>query len=388
MITSVRADYVVIGGGLTGLATAWALARRRREVTVLEQAVTGHQAGGSHGSCRIFRFGYEDPMYVSLARQARELWTELEQSCGERLLHPVPQLTFGPQMPQVRDAMAYAGESCRLLSAGEAAERFPDVAVPGDVLLEPDSAVIAAERALAALAGCADPGGRAHALPGTRVTSLADDGRRVRVSTSAGDVEARRAVVCAGPWTSGLLATAGITIPGHPTLEQVAYLAPARTAPDLPAGLARTTPIFVHYGGDFPYGLPVPDTGRYKIGLHHGGPPVHPDSQHQQADPALNEGIERAARRFLPGFDPRPQAIERCVYDNSPDEDFIIGRIGNIVIGSGTSGHGFKFGPLLGEWLATLATDSPAASAGPPGSRSTATGFPPSRLAPGRFLKP
>ena len=47
---------------------------------------------------------------------------------------------------------------------------------------------------------------------------------------------------------------------------------------------------------------------------------------------------------------------ERCVYDNSPDEDFIVDRVGRIVIGSGTSGHGFKFGPLLGEWLADLAT--------------------------------
>jgi sarcosine oxidase len=53
---------------------------------------------------------------------------------------------------------------------------------------------------------------------------------------------------------------------------------------------------------------------------------------------------------------------ERCIYDNTPDEDFIIDRIGNVVIGCGTSGHGFKFGPLLGEWLACLAT---GASDGP-----------------------
>jgi glycine/D-amino acid oxidase-like deaminating enzyme len=47
--------------------------------------------------------------------------------------------------------------------------------------------------------------------------------------------------------------------------------------------------------------------------------------------------------------------VERCVYDNTPDEDFILDRIGNVVVGCGTSGHGFKFGPLLGEWLAALA---------------------------------
>lgn len=369
-MASVRADYVVIGGGVTGLATAWALAGRGLEVTIVEQAEVGHLAGGSHGRCRIFRLGYENPMYVTLARRARELWTELEQTCGERLLHPAPQLTFGPQMTQVQAAMREAGAPCRLLSAAEASERFDCVTIDGDVLLEPDSAVIAADRALAALAACARPGGPARVLAGTCVTSLADDGRRVRVGTSAGDMDAGRVVVCAGPWTAGLLATAGITIRSEATLEQVAYLAPASTAP------ARSIPIFVHYGDEFPYGLPVPGTDRYKIGLHHSGPPVHPDRQHQEPDPALGQRIERAARRFLPGFDPRPVTVERCVYDNSPEEDFIVGRIGNVVIGSGTSGHGFKFGPLLGAWLATLATDSPGGAG---------AGFPPSVFAPSRF---
>jgi glycine/D-amino acid oxidase-like deaminating enzyme len=48
-------------------------------------------------------------------------------------------------------------------------------------------------------------------------------------------------------------------------------------------------------------------------------------------------------------------ATERCVYDNSADTDFVLDRVGNVVVGCGTSGHGFKFGPLLGELLADLA---------------------------------
>jgi sarcosine oxidase len=46
---------------------------------------------------------------------------------------------------------------------------------------------------------------------------------------------------------------------------------------------------------------------------------------------------------------------ERCVYDSTPDEGFVIDRSGQVVAGCGTSGHGFKFGPLLGGWLAGLA---------------------------------
>jgi sarcosine oxidase len=250
----------------------------------------------------------------------------------------------------------------------------------GDVLLEPASAVIAADRALATLASLAGATGAIRT--GVRATGLADDGRRVLVSTTAGDVEARLAIVCAGPWTAGLLAAGGVAVPGSATLEQVSYLAPATAAG---AGLAPPMPIFVHYGGEFAYGLPVPGSDRYKMGIHHGGPVIDPGRPDQAADPGLTRRVELAAKAFLPGFDPRPVAVERCVYDNSPDTDFIVDRIGNVVIGSGTSGHGFKFGPLLGEWLAALATS--AGGLPRPAGRSTqaAAAEVPARFALARF---
>jgi sarcosine oxidase len=367
--TRAHAEFVVIGGGVTGLAAAWALTRQGREVTVLEQVRPGHLGSGSHGTCRIFRFGYNEAAYVTLARQARPVWTELEDACGERLLYPTPQLTFGPQMPEVRAAMMAAGAACELLPPDEAAVRFPCVKATGEVLLEPESAVIAADRAMASLAALAG-----EIRTGARVTGLADDGRRVRVSTGAGVIDARAVIVCAGPWTSGLLATAGIAAPGSATLEQIAYVAPAESSP--PA----TMPIFVHYSAEFPYGLPVPGTNHYKVGLHHSGPEVDPDLQEQRNDPGLCRLIEQAVRTFLPGFDPRPVAVERCIYDNAPDADFIVDRVGNVVIGSGTSGHGFKFGPLLGEWLAALALDT-AGRAGRAGAVCTV----PDRFALNRF---
>jgi sarcosine oxidase len=63
----------------------------------------------------------------------------------------------------------------------------------------------------------------------------------------------------------------------------------------------------------------------------------------------------------LPGFDVDTAAIDTCPYDNTPDEDFVLDRIGDVVVGAGTSGHGFKFGPLLGALLADLVCgDAPA----------------------------
>ena len=349
-MTTRQADYVVVGAGLLGLAAGRALARRGREVTVLEQVSVGHPGAGSKGSCRIFRLGYDDPAFVRAARQSRELWDALEDHCSRKILYPTPQLTTGAGLAAVREAMTAAGAPTELLSAAEACARFPGVRVEGPALLEPESAVTAADVALAALAA-----GVPDIRTGVRVSALADDGRRVTLETSQGPLSARAAVICAGPETAGLL---GGVLPSAPTLEQVAYLEPADLggADGADGATGAGMPIFLCHDEQIPYGLPVPGSPRYKFGLHHSGPPVRPGaSQDQSADPALVRQLEEMARRHLPGCRPRPVQLERCVYDNTPDEDFILDRIGNVVVGCGTSGHGFKFGPLLGEWLAALA---------------------------------
>ena len=349
-----RYDVVVVGGGLLGLAAARALARRGREVALLERDEVGAADGGSKGSCRIFRLGYTDPVYVGLARRAREYWRPVEDECGQRLLWPAPQLTFGGELDTVHQAMLSAGAPCEVLTAAEAAARFPRVTADGPALLETESCVISADATLRALAA-----GVPEIRPGVTVTGLSDDGRQVAVQTTAGPVTAGTVIVCAGPWTSQLLATGGIAVPSAATLEQVGYVAPA-DAP--PPGM----PIFICHDAQIPYGLPVPGSPLYKIGFHHSGPPADPGHQDHAPDPGLCRQLTGLARRYLPGFGPDLVQTERCIYDNSPDEGFIVDRVGRVVIGSGTSGHGFKFGPLLGEWLADLATgqDLPDGDAG------------------------
>jgi sarcosine oxidase len=348
-------DVAIVGAGVLGLAAGRILTGRGHDVVLLEQAEVGHQGAGSKGSCRIFRLGYPDPAYVAAAQQARGLWRELEAESGRTILLPVPQLTFGAGLSAVRDGMRQAGALCELLPAAEAARRFPAIRTGGPALLEPESCVTAADQALAALAA-----GVAEIRTGVRVTGLADDGRQVTLRTSSGPVLARVAIITAGPWSGGLLASVGIGLPSRPTLEQVGYLRPAgRASLTAPAAAGREAPIFMCHGTRSPYGLPVPGSPLYKIGIHPSGPAADPDATGQPADEHLVARLSDVASRFLPGYDPVPAATERCIYDNTPDEDFVLDRVGNVVIGCGTSGHGFKFGPLFGEWLATLATGQP-----------------------------
>lgn len=319
-----RADVVIVGAGLLGLATAHAL-RGRADVVVLEAETVGHAQAGSHGPSRIFRLGYADPAYVRRAQAARRAWDALDDT----LLLPTPQLSFGPGADAVFDAMTAAGAAVERRTAEEVGEQFPMFAGHGAAVFEPDSAVIAADRALAALADGVDV--REH----TRVTAVRVDG----VDTNEGAIAAGTVVVCAGPWSKALLPS----LPTRPTLEHVAYIA-----------TSELVPIFIDFREPATYGLPTPDEGTYKIALHHDGPDLNLDVPFV-SDPRAVRRLHDAVDHWMPG---QPVAnIDICPYDNTVDEAFIVERIDGIVVGAGTSGHAFKFGPVLGQQVAALVLD-------------------------------
>jgi sarcosine oxidase len=323
-----RADVVIVGGGLLGLSTAWAL-RGHRDVLLLERDTVGNTRSGSHGPTRIFRLGYLEPRYVQMAMQARERWAALEAESGMQLLHPTPQLTFGLGAEAVFAALESAGAPVERITDAEIRERFPAFAGRGDAVLESTSAVIAADRTLAAL--------RAHSgadvREGVRVERL--DAQHVETANEV--IEARAVVVCAGPWSRALVPAIETTT----TLEHVAYV---RTP-------GASLPIFIDFTEPAVYGLPTPGTDLYKLAIHHGGPSSDPKDAFVE-NPAAAGALRAAVDYWLP--DAELAKIDVCPYDNTADESFVVERIDGVVVGAGTSGHAFKFGPLLGEHLARL----------------------------------
>jgi sarcosine oxidase len=339
-----EAEVVVVGAGLLGLSAASELRRRGRDVVLLERGHVGNPRSGSHGECRIFRLGYDDPRYVEMAKLALPLWRAWEDESGTALLTTTGQLTFGPGLELLSRALGAAGAPTELLSAAEAARRFPEVAVPGPAVFEPQSGVLHARRCLEVLRRRI--GTSLH--EGLEVAALVADGRGVRVLTDRGPIKASAVICCAGSLTAALLATAGVDLPLRATVEQVAYFAPRSSTPP-------EIPVIVERGTRMIYGLPAPDSGSFKVGIHHAGPLGDPDTADLDPDPVATNALAAVVARLLPGFDPSPARSERCLYDNTSDENFVIDRIGPIIVGAGTSGHGFKFGPLLGELLADLA---------------------------------
>jgi sarcosine oxidase len=363
---SAVADVVVVGAGLAGAAAAWELARRDREVVVLERFEQGHGRGSSHGTERIVRLGYTAKEYVELALHAIDGWRELEEDAGETLLHPVGAIDAGYDDELEAVAAAYRGCGVRheWLEAGAARERWPGMRFDGPVLHQPDGGWVWADRALEAFLASAARHG-ADVQFSTPVVTLEPDGDGVRVITDGGSWSVGAVVVAAGAWApnllDGLVDLPSLTV----TQEQVAYFEPREASEPWPCFIHRAQPLL--------YGLPGP-SGRIKVGEHQTGPVVDPDDRTFDVEPEAWQRLLDAVDIWLPGVSPEPVDAVTCLYATAPDDDLVIDRVGPVVVAAGLGGHGFKFGPALGRMLADLVDLGPERARARPSLRQFGLG--------------
>jgi sarcosine oxidase len=347
-----RPDVVIVGGGVMGTAAARALSSRGRAVLLLERFTFGHANGSSGGPTRNFRFTYHDPLYVRMARRALEGWRRLESESGLDLLRVVGGLDVGQLTADSAAALEAAGEPFERPSLAEVAERWPMLRFDegSAFVYQPEGGILRADEAIGAQVRLARSAG-AELRERTVVDSIRPAGDGIEVVTSGDEViRAPVAIVAAGAWASPLLRGAGIDLPLRPTLEQSTYLEAGAEGSSIPTIIdwdaAPRQP---------PYIVPNPfQPGEIKAGAHLSGPPVDPDARSLEPD-AQREGqtVAWMSRRLT--FIPRLLRTETCLYTTTPDEDFVIDRIGPVVVASPCTGHGFKFAPLIGDALADLA---------------------------------
>lgn len=350
-----RADAIVVGAGVVGTAAARTLGGRGAETVLFEQFVIGHRRGSSHGETRMFRLAYPEPDYVRLAQRALESWRALEAAAGETLLVATGGLYAGSWAEACGAALASCGVSREWIPAAEAAGRFPMMAFEGidRVLYQPDAGVCLAERAVAAQVRLARQAG-VDVREAAEVTRFVVDDQGIAVTSGEEIVHAPVAVIAAGPWAADLLFELGIELPLRPTFAQYTFFAPRDAAAPMPPAYVEAShaPSGLGAGG---YWVPGVEGAAFKAALGAPGRTVHPASGPFPVDPEREAQDAAWLARRLPAFDPTPLRSETCIYTMTPDEDFVLERVGPIVVGSACSGHGFKFGPLLGEILADLA---------------------------------
>jgi sarcosine oxidase len=356
-------EYVVVGLGALGSATAYQLARRGQRVLGLERFELGHTRGASHDSSRILRHSYHTPGYVAMTFAAYEDWADLEADSGEDLVTATGGLDLFPPGGVIPTAdytrsMAACGVPYEELSRDDVGERWPQLALPeGTVaVFQERSAIVPAARGVRVLQNRARAYG-AELRDMSPVESVRDRGARgIEVATGGQTYLCRRLVVCADAWANDVLAGLGLQLPLTTTLEQVTYFQPADPAPfavgRLPLWIWMDDPCF--------YGFPCYGEETVKAAQDCGGPVIDPMLRARglgtEPDPAMRARLSEHMARTLPGSGPAQRSV-RCIYTLTPDRDFVLGAVPGhpgVSVGLGAA-HGFKFAPTLGRLLAGVA---------------------------------
>ena len=359
-MSSRRYDAIVVGVGGMGSAALYHLARRGRRALGLERFDVPNELGSSHGVTRIIRLAYyEHVSYVPLLRRAYELWRELETLVGERLLYVTGSIDAGPP-----EQLVFAGSlrSCEehglaheVLDAAEVTRRFPAYRLERDALavLQPDGGFLLPERCIVAHVEAAQAHG-VEVRARERVLDWEPAGEGVCVRTDRAEYDAERLVLTTGAWLGELA-----RLPVVAERQVLAWLQPLR--PELFA--PERFPVFnVQLDGqDRWYGFPVFGIPGFKLGkFHHRWERGPADELEREPRPDDEQLLRSFAERYFPDGAGPAMTLKTCLFENSPDEHFLLGRlpgVPQVVVGGGFSGHGFKFCSVVGEILADLATD-------------------------------
>ncbi|MGH8595053.1 MAG: FAD-dependent oxidoreductase, partial [Gammaproteobacteria bacterium] len=179
----------------------------------------------------------------------------------------------------------------------------------------------------------------------------------VLIRTAEGAPRFDRVVIAPGPWANELLNLPAA--PVSPVQKTLYWRRPASNEFNLERGF----PSFAIETDDdrLFYGFPGIDEAGVKIAEHTGGVPIATPEDRDET-PASNEALDLEAflAATLPALAGRPGHFQRCLYEMSADGHFLVDRhpdSDRVIFAAGLSGHGFKFAPVLGEALASMALD-------------------------------
>ncbi len=348
-------DICIIGAGVMGAAAASEVARCGATVVLIDQSALPNPRAASVDHSKVFRFSYPDPLYVRMAVESLRLWRALEEETRSLLLTETGLVLIGHDQPsfetRCRDALRSLDLDAEMLDSNETARRFPqfDKEAFRYGVFDPSGAILHAEKSVQTLIAAARRLG-ARVIENERVTQIKEG----EVITHRGTrVVSGKTLVASGPWTRGLLPALADKL--FTTRQEVFYFEPQTD--DYEIG---KFPIFIELGSGF-YGFPVHHRGAMKIANHNKGELIDTDLIDETVSEKSVEHCRKFFARFIPALaSARLRETRVCIYNNTADDDFIIDwlpNLKNVLIATGFSGHGFKFGPLIGRIAADLLTE-------------------------------
>jgi glycine/D-amino acid oxidase-like deaminating enzyme len=378
-------EVVIVGGGLEGCATAWALTQRGiTDVVVVERDTVG--SGGTGKSSGVVRCHYGVSSLAAMAAQALEVFENAAEILGEEIgFHQTGYVVgVGPEnVDALRASTAdqrAVGVRTEDIDASEVQKLWPvaDLAPFAAFAWEERGGYGDAYRTAQAFAGAARRAG-VRLRQGTTVTEILATGDKVAGVRLADGTEigAGTVVLAAGPWSVPLLAAHGIDLPITVHREQIVLIDPGRDLGRVPvfSDLVSLQYVRPESGGEILFGNS--DLAELE--------PADPDHYSDRATEAfLDLTVEKVGTRF-PGLDDASIASTYAgCYDVTPDFNPAISEtpVAGLIVAAGFSGHGFKISPSVGRLVADLVVDGRSSHPAVPESD-----FRLARFAEGRLLR-
>lgn len=355
-------DCAVVGLGVMGASTLWRLAGRGAKVIGFDSYPLLHLNGSSHGHTRVIRKAYfEHQGYVPLLERAYALWLELQKGRSLPIINLCGVIYVSGAEGEVIQGTRLAADihsiPLQIFSWQEINRRFPVFQAENHEsgLLEPNAGFLHAENAVKLLTELARANGAK--ILRNKIVDMDLGANPKRLVTASGEVFwANSVILCQGGWAQDLLAELGVRL--TVTRQTVGWFG-SQSGPNLNLG---SFPAYaVEREGFFVYGIPSgagEDLNGIKVACHNLGPEIGPDDNQPDLTSSEINDLCAKAKLALPGAELTLRKSISCKYSNSPDGNFIIDhhpRYENVYFAAGFSGHGFKFGPVVGEVLADFA---------------------------------
>jgi monomeric sarcosine oxidase len=352
-------DVAVIGAGVFGAWTALQLARQRKRVILLEAYGPGHPLSSSGDESRIIRMGYgKDEIYTRWSQRSLVQWKELFAATrSETLFQQTGVLWLAAEkdatLRATREVLTRCEVTFKEFDRAALASKFSQINLDGigEGILEPDSGVLMARRAVAAVVAEAVRIGVEFRIARVEAPRGLDKITEIVGRGSGESFHAGEYVFTCGSWLAKLFPNIlGQRI--FVTRQVVFYFsAPAGDERFSPAAL----PTWLIQNDEW-YGMPNLESRGFKVALDRHGEAVEPETQSRLVtQEEANEVRKYVARRFPALKDALIAETRVCQYENTSNGDFLIDRhpeLENVWFAGGGSGHGFKHGPALGEYVA------------------------------------
>jgi monomeric sarcosine oxidase len=367
-VTRPAYDVVVVGAGVFGAWIAYHLQRRGRRVALVDAYGPGNARSSSGGQTRVIRMGYGDKeIYTRWSMRSLELWKSLlGESARATFFNPAGVLWMArgedPLTTTTLATLARLGVRHERLTRPQLEARWPQIDF-GPVtwaIHEPESGFLAAFHAVQAVVQRALAAG-AEYLPEAVVAPTGRSSLSAVTTRSGRTLRAGAFVFACGPWLPKLFPELlGERI--FPTRQEVFYFGPPAGDEHFRPG---AMPVWVDFAEEI-YGLPDFKGRGFKVAPDRHGPPVDPDSLERSVTPETLAGVREFVGRRFPALKDAPLVgSEVCQYENTSNGDFLIDRhpdLDNVWLVGGGSGHGFKHGPALGEYVAARLEDGARAA--------------------------